>query len=127
MENSSEFYYSKLKSHEKPGVWLATFYCQLYNIDITRSEIMLFNRLLKMFDRFLIFNSIMDMFGSKPERIEDPYSYLFAICQRRFETVYTDSTLQSRRSLDKYIEAIDEEIERNKKVKLKIPPSKGLE
>ncbi len=127
MENSSEYYYELLRKAEKPGVTLAKFYCLLYKKDITRSEITMFNRLMGVFSRFTIFTAILDMHRSQPQGMEDPYAYLHEICIRRFESAHSDSILQARKSLDKYIKSIDEEIEKNKSKKLKIPSSEGLE
>lgn len=126
MENTSEYFYEKLKSSDKPGVTLATFYCTLYKKELTRSEIMMCNKLVTMFGRFNVHYAIMAMFASKPE-VDEPYTYLFAICQRRFETAHDGDLAQSRKPLDSYIANMREEIENNKKQKTKIPSSKGLE
>lgn len=125
MENTSEFYYEKLKKAENPGVILATFYCALYGVDVGKSEIIMFNRLLRTFGRFTIFFSILDVAGSKPTKMESPYAYIYEVCKRRFESAHIDTVAQSRRLLDKFIESLDEEIERNSRKKLKIPPLEG--
>lgn len=129
MENSSEFYYEKLRTADNPGVILASFYCSLYDMKVTRSEIIMFNRLVKTFSRFTVYFAVLDMVGSKPNGIDSPYPYLYEICKRRFETTHVDSILQARDSLDKEIKKIDEEIEKLEKSrkKLKIPSSEGLE
>jgi hypothetical protein len=123
MEASSEYYYSQLAKADNPGVILSAFYCGFYGIKQTRSEIIMFNKLLKVFSRFTVFSSVMDLIGSKHMRMEDPYPYLFEICQRKFETTHLDSSLQARESLTKYLEKLDEELEEFKKnrKKLKIP------
>lgn len=126
MENSADFFYEKLRNDEKPGQVLAAFYCQMFDKPVTRSEIIMFNKLLKTFHRFLIFYAIVDTGGSKPEGLDNPYPYIYEICKRRFEAAHSDTTIQSRRHLDRYIESIDEEIEKNSKKKLKIPSSEGL-
>lgn len=127
MENSAEFYYEKLKSSDRPGTVLAALYCSLYGIDTTRSEIIMFNRLLKVFGRFTVFFSVIDMVGSYPDNVENPYSMLYTICKRKFEASHAESHLQSREPLDKYISNLDKEINSLKSRKLKIPSSKGLE
>ena len=129
MEASSEYYYKQLAKVDNPGVIIAEFYCNFYGITKTRSEIMMFNRLLKVFSRFTVFSAVMDLIGSKHERMQDPYPYLFEICQRRFELAHLDSSLQARESLTKYLANIDEQLEelkKNKK-KLKIPMLEGTE
>lgn len=127
MENSSEFFYEKLKTAEKPGTILATMYCTLYNIPITKSEIILFNKLLKVFGRFTVFFAILDANGTYQEKIDNPYSLLYTICKRKFETAHSDSIIQSRESLEPFIEGLDKSISKMKKSKIKIPSSKGLE
>jgi hypothetical protein len=64
---------------------------------------------------------------SKPQEVDEPLSYLFAICQRRFETTHEGDRAESRKSLTSYITNMQEEIENLKKQKIKIPSSKGLE
>ncbi len=127
MENSAEFYYEKLKNSVTPGTVLASLYCVLYNRDVTRSEIIMFNKLLKIFGRFLVFFAVLDMVGSKPSGIDSPYPYLYEICKRKFEAVHGDSSLQARESLEGYIKNLQKEIEKQSTTKLKIPSSKGLE
>jgi len=127
VENSSEYYYNKLKDSITPGNILAALYCTLYSRDITRSEIIMFNRLLKIFDRFLIFFSILDMVGSKPIALDNPYPYLFEICKRRFESAHGDFSIQARQSLDGLIRSLDKQIEEVTSKKFKVPSSKGLE
>ncbi len=127
MENLSESYYKKLESSDKPGVTLAEFYCSLYKKEVTRSEIIMCNRLVGMFGRFLVYYAIMSMFSTKPDGAEEPQTYLFAICQRRFEAMHEGDRAESRRSLSTYISNMREEIENLSKQKVKIPSSKGLE
>lgn len=128
MENSAEFYYERLKKEDNPGVILAAFYCSLYDTKVTRSEIIMFNKLVKTYSRFMVFFSILDVSGSYPEQPDKPYALFSAICKKRFELTHLDSTLQSRENLDKYLSKIDEEINQIKKSrkKLRIPSSEGL-
>jgi hypothetical protein len=127
LENTSEFYYEKLKNSVSPGPVLAGLYCSLYDFSPTKSEIILMNRLVKVFGRFTLFFSIIDMAGSYPEKVENPYGLLFKICKNKFENNHRDSLFQSHEPLDKFIGGVQKEIEQLKKSKLKIPPSKGLE
>ncbi len=132
MENSAEYYYEKLKTADKPGVVLATFYCSLYNLDVSKSEIIMFNKLIRTFSRFVVYFGILDTFGSKSMKPpEEPFPYIYEVCKRRFETVHVDSTIQSREPLDKCIAALNERVEEieeiKSKKKFKIPSSEGLE
>lgn len=127
MENSSEFYYEKLKGNPSPGSVLASLYCTLYDIEVTRSEIIMFNKLLKVFGRFTIFFSVIDMAGSYPNNVENPYSMLYTICKRKFEAAHSDSLIHAREPMDKLLNILEKEIDLQKGKKLKIPSSKGLE
>ena len=128
MENSSDYYYEKLGKENNPGVILAAFYCSLYDMKVTRSEIIMFNKLVKTYSRFIVFYSILDITGTHEKPLDTPYPYLAAICKRRFESAHMDSTLQARESLDRYIASIDKKLEKmeKNKNKLKIPSSEGL-
>lgn len=127
MENSAEFYYEKLKNDEKPGNILAAMYSSLYGIPITRSEIIMCNRLISVFGRFTVFFSILDMTGTYPQQPENPYPLLYTICKRRFEGAHVDSIIQSRENLGAFITKLDKDIQQLKKSKIKFPSSKGLE
>jgi hypothetical protein len=126
MENSSEFYYEKLKTSDSPGNILAAMYSTLYDITVSRREVMMCNKLVRVFGRYITFFSIIDMAGSYPEQPETPLPLLYTICKRRFESAHSDSTIQSRQSLDSYINEIQKDIERVNKQKAKIPSSEGL-
>lgn len=127
MENTSEFYYEKLKSSTNPGPILASLLCILYDKEVSRSEVIMCNKLVKVFGRFTTFFSIIDMAGSYPDYPENPYPLLYTICKRKFEAVHNGVTTQARESLDGYIANIEREIEKMKKQKLRIPSSKGLD
>lgn len=127
MENSTEFYYEKLKSDNNPGAILAAFYSSLYDIQTTKSEIMMCNRLIKIFGRFTVFFSILDMAGTYPNRPEVVYPLLYTICKRKFESAHGDSIIQARESLDSFINNMNKEISKQRKSKIKPPSSKGLE
>jgi hypothetical protein len=127
MENSAEFYYEKLKGSISPGAVIAALYCSSYGIEVGRSEIIMFNRLIRMFDRFLVYFAVMDMIGSLQTRPDEPYPYIYTICKRRFEAAHGDHSLQAREPLDRYLNDLNKQIEKAKSKKLKIPSTKGLE
>lgn len=127
MENSSEFFYEKLKGSESPGVILASLYASLYEIQPSRREVIMCNKLVKVFGRFTVFFSIIDMAGSYPENVENPYALLYTICKRKFESAHTDATVQSRQSLQPYVKDIQKNIDKLKRQKAKIPSPEGLE
>lgn len=127
MENKSEFYYEKLKDTITPGTVIAQYYCSLYGFEITKSEIIMFNKLVGSFGRFTVFFSVSQMYGSYPKLKDNPYPLLYTICHRRFEEAHEGEYLPSRSSLTKHISELKKELEEHKKFKLKPPSSKGLE
>lgn len=86
----------------------------------------MFNRLVRMFGRFTVFFSVIDML-SMQHKPDEPYPYIYAICKRRFEAAHGEATTQAREPLDRFISQLDKQIEQAKSKKLKIPSTKGLE
>lgn len=127
MENSAEYYYEKLKSSISPGAVIAALYCSSYGTEVGRSEIIMFNRLIKMFGRFTVFFAVIDMIGSIQNKPDESYPYIYAICKRKFEAAHGASSTQAREPLDKFLNDLDKQIEKVKAKKLKIPSTKGLE
>lgn len=116
-----------MNSSINPGAILAAMYCSLYGLEITRSEIMMCNRLVKVFGRTTVFFSILDMFGSYPAVQQNVRPLLYAICKRRFETAHVNSIVSSRENLDNYVSNKMKEIEKVKKQKITIPALKERE
>lgn len=127
MENSAEFYYEKLKKDERPGQVVAALYCSSYDVNLGRAEVIMFNKLIKMFGRFVVFFAVIDMIGSMRNKPDEPYSYIYTICKRRFEIAHGEHNTQARESLDKFLNDIERQMEKQKATKLKIPSTKGLE
>lgn len=127
-ENNSDYYYSQLKDTDRPGNVMASFYCVLYNVAMTRETLIMCNKLLKVFGRFTVFFSLVDMYGSYPQ-VDEPYKMWYTICRRKFEAAHGDVFSRSYEPLDTYLSSIDKELAqaRKRNKKLKIPPSEGLE
>lgn len=125
MENKSEYYYEKIADTLTPGSELAKYYCSLYGIDVTKSETIMFNRLVGVFGRFNVFFAVSKMVGTYPKVQDNPYPLLHAICVGRFEEAHLEDSLQSRVSLNRYIQNLQKDIEEYKKTTVKIPPLEG--
>lgn len=123
-ENLSEFYYEKLKNESNPGKTVAEFYCKLHEINLTKKEIILFNKLVKDFGRFTAFFSALD--SSKYDNIENPYPLLYTICKSRFEKAHTDITSASHINIDRDIRRLEEQVELLKNKKIKIPNMENM-
>jgi hypothetical protein len=125
-ENTSEFFYEKLKNTTNPGTVLAAHFGSLYNVDVTKSIIILCNRLIKVFGRFTVFFAILDMAGSYPNLTDNPYPLLYTICKRKFEAAHGDLFTKAHEPLDAFLSSIDKELRELKKKKTKAPSSEGL-
>lgn len=111
MENVAEYYFERLSKSLTPGPVLTELYGALYNFKTTRSEIIMFNKLIKVFGRFTVFFSTIDLAGTYPVRQDNPYPLLYAICKNKFERTHHSAFLRASTPLDKYLENIDKEIE----------------
>lgn len=125
MENIVELYYERLKSTTNAGQLLSQFYGELTGKVIGKAEVIMFNRLLKVFGRFTVFFSTLEL--GKYEEIQGvPYALLYTICKNRFEREFQDSPSASSTNLDRALTALEKEIERVSKSKIKFPDSAKL-
>lgn len=115
-ENLVELFFSKLKTSTNPGVVLAQFYGALMEVDIGKSEVIGFNRLIKIWGRNQVFLSIIDI--SKHEPFTDfPYAFFHKILSNRFERANNgEINSGSFQDLNKIIEQIEKEIPKVKKI-----------
>ena len=129
-ENRAELYYEKLKTTTNVGGTLAKFMCELIDREITKSYVMQVNRLIRIFGRFNVYFSIIDLSTVK-NLGDDFYPLLYTICRNRFEKAHSSDTVVQFTKLTKELNDIEKSIEKAKKTKLK-PPSgddlgKGLD
>ena len=120
MENAAEFYYEKLKTSPTPGVTLSLLYKELLGREIPRSEIIMYNRLVKIFGRFTVFFATLDL--ANVAKLSDvPYGVLYKICKDRLERLsQNDITAASSTDLNREITSIEKEQERMKHHKIKV-------
>lgn len=126
MENQSEFFYEKLKNTQLPNQVLLELLSEVTGRQITRAEIIMINKLLKLFGRFTLFFSILDL--SNVKHLEGSlYGILYTICRNRFEKSHSAEIITAFESLNREISSIERQIEKLKGEKIKPPSSKGLE
>lgn len=126
MENELEFYYEKLKDSTSPTNILLALFQGITGISPTRSEVIMVNKLVKLFGRFTVFFSIVDL--SKYEKLEgNVYPLLYTICKNRFESSHHDSSVVAFESLQGRLNLIEKEIEKVTKKKIKVPSPDELE
>lgn len=127
MENQAEFYYEKLKVSINPGQVLLEFFREMTNREAGRSEIIMINRLIKMFGRFTVYFGIMDLSKYQSDQLNgNLYPLLYTICKSRFERIHNDTFSPAQESLDKLLKELDKEREKARKSKGKVPTSEGL-
>lgn len=125
MENQAEFYYEKLKATTNSGQVLLEFFREMTNKDAGRSEIILINRLIKIFGRFTVYFAIMEL--SKYDKLEgNLYPLLYAICKSRFEKIHDETFSAAHESLDKFLRDVEKERQKVQRSKGKLPTSDDL-
>lgn len=127
MENQAEFYYEKLKVSVNPGQVLLEFFREMTGKEAGRSEIIMINRLIKMFGRFTVYFAIMDLSKYESDKITgNLYPLLYTICKGRFEKIHVESFIASHESLDRFLKEMEKEREKAHRSKGKIPSAEGL-
>lgn len=125
MENLADLYYEKLSTSTNAGLTLAQFYCELFSITITKAEVILFNRLLKLFGRYTVYFAILDLYGYEEANLDNVYGLLSYYCKKRVEAKNGPVLTQDPYvNLNSRIEKIGKQIESQKKTKIEI---RGLE
>lgn len=126
MENQTEFYYEKLKVSVNPGQVLLEFFREITGKEAGRAEIIMINRLIKMFGRFTVYFAIMDLSKYEGRLDSNIYPLLYTICKGRFEKIHVETFSVSHESLDRYLREIEKERQKAQKSKGKIPSAEGL-
>lgn len=120
-ENLSDLYYEKLTTQNNPGVVLAQFYGQVFGVEVSRNDFIMFNRLLNLYGRFIVFFTILDMTSVKDLNLSDsPYQLLSYFAKRRLEQKYGVVVIEGQ-DLNKMASTLESKIEKQKKAKLKLP------
>lgn len=117
-ENIAEFYAEQLEIQKNHGVVLAKFFSELFSIPLSVDNIKVFNRLLKLYSKELIYFSIIDCYDIDNVRLNNIYPLLSYLCKKRLENKLAKSphiinlTSQSDELLNK--------VEKSKKKHLRI-------
>ena len=126
MENVLEFYYEKLKKEGKPGNIIYLFYGRLFSIEVNKGHLIMFNRLIRIFGRFIVFFAVLDLAGmSKVDHKNSIYPLMFTICKGRFEKAHPSSLTPHTTKLKTSI--LNRELEKAEKRNISIPDSSELD
>jgi hypothetical protein len=127
MENQSEFYYERLRVSTNPGKDLLDFFRETTGRDAGRAEIILINKLIKLFSRFTVFFAIMDLSKYQSDQLNgNLYPLLYTICKSRFEKIHDEIFSQAHESLDKFLRDVAKEREKVQRSRGKLPTSDDL-
>lgn len=122
MENLAEYYFELLPQDTNPGLLLAKFFCQSMEIDISKSEVIMFNRLVRLYGRTIPFFAILDVNGMNNVNLDAPFPLLGYFCKKRIEQKNPEVYNGAYVNLDNKIEKLGEQIiaqEGRKKLKIK--------
>jgi hypothetical protein len=115
-ENVAEFYYEKLKDTTTPGKLLMKFYRDLLEKPVGVPEIILFNKLVKIFGKYTVFFSVLDLVNV--ETITSLYGILFSICKDRLEKLNIVDTSASSVNLNKLVANFQKDADEMNQAKL---------
>jgi hypothetical protein len=122
MENAAEFFYEQLSTTTNPALVLSRFYGEVFDREYSRSEVIMFNRLLRLYSKFTIYFSILDMTSMDNINFESgTFGLLSYFCKKRLEQKVGESS-SNLKSLDKEVNQLEKEIEKQKHTKLKVRP-----
>jgi hypothetical protein len=123
MENAAEFFYEQLSTTTNPALVLSRFYGEVFDRQYGRSEVIMFNRLLKLYSKFTIYFSILDMTSMDNINFESgTFGLLSYFCKKRLEQKIGESTYNNLIDLEKEITKLEKLIEKQKTTKLKVRP-----
>jgi len=94
MENLLELYWEKLeKEASRPGNVITRFYSALFDVPTNKSQIIMFNKLIKLYGRYIVFYSVLDLVSVRDLNHDSLYGLLHAMCRNRFERAHPRSSL----------------------------------
>ena len=94
MENLLELYWEKLeKDPTRPGNIITRFYSELFNLPTNRSHIIMFNRLIRLYGRYITFYSVLDLTTKRHLTHKNLFPLLSTICKGRFERAHPHSSM----------------------------------
>lgn len=125
IENISDLYYERISNTTNPGPVLARFMGELTNRSITKSHVIMMNKFVRNYGRFLVFFAVLDL-ADVQNLGDNLYPLLSAICKRRFERKHSSSVVVQYEKLNREVSEIEKQISHMKNHKIKFPSSDDL-
>jgi len=126
MENMLEYYYEKLEKENRPGVVITRFYAEMFSQETSKKEIIMFNRLIKIYGRFIVFFAVLDVEKVvKDGRYDNIFGLLHTLCKSRFERAHPNSNSPTSKVIRTTI--LENEIEKAGRRKIKTPNLSDLD
>jgi hypothetical protein len=114
-ENLVDIYYKQLiiDNCPEPGKILSKFYWELFSIPPSVGDIMVFNKLIKLFGREIAFETVVDTYGVNGVNTDKALWPLFlAIAKRKYEAKLVNRTYED---MHEYYIQIKEKVEEIKR------------
>jgi hypothetical protein len=126
MENIADLYYEKLSTTDRPGNILTSFYEDIFSRPHSIQNIILFNKLVKVYGKYIPYFAILDLFSYEKAEVGDsPFGLLSYYCKKRMEQKTEFVVLSDAyKNLDAVAEKVLERIETQKE---KPPKAKRME
>ncbi len=118
-EGIAVVYLDKLKNADNPGVILAKFYCELFNIKLTPQIISMFNKFNKVYGRNIVYATVLDLTDVADLTFDRIYGLISHICKKKLDI----STSGIYKPLDKLVEENKRKVNRIKEMLNKKPRS----
>lgn len=124
MENVAEFYLQTLFESDNPGLHLTKFLCELTSRVLSREDIVMMSRLVKIYGRQTTYFSVLEVAGmyDRVDGTKSLYGILAYFCKKRLEDKL--SGFEKDIDLTGLIKETEKSLEKlkNKKPSIKLDP-----
>ena len=120
MENLLEYYYEKLVKSTNPGIVITRFYREMFAVTTSKKEIIMFNQLIRIYGRFIVFFAVLDVDKViKDGNYSNVRGLLHTLCKNRFEKAHPNTNSPTTKILRTV--ALENALEKAEKRRIKRP------
>jgi hypothetical protein len=116
IEDLANDYIQKLEIADNPGSILTKFYSELFDLPYDVRMIGQFNKCVKLYGRFTVFMSLMDMYDIQDLNHQKIFSLIIYLCKKRFNMENSDAVSDMQDEIKEH----ERRIKEVKKSKLEI-------